>query len=250
MQPGVWTLALASVTLVSLLSLIGAFTISIDLGRLKRALRYLIAFAAGALLGDAFLHLLPEVFEQGLDPRAIAVRILAGLVVFLFLERIVYWRHSHMPTSEHQPHPVGVTNLVGDALHNFIDGAVIGGSFLVSPALGLTTTLAVILHEIPQEIGDFSILIHAGYTRNRALWLNFLSAIVAVLGTVATLTLGGSVASLATYLVPFTIGGFLYIATVDLLPEIHREARNTASVVQLMHFLVGIGVMAALLALE
>lgn len=245
-----WLTALAAVTLVSLISLVGAFTISIDLERLKRALRYLIAFAAGALLGDAFLHLLPQTFSQGSDARAVAVRILAGLIVFLFLERIVYWRHSHMPTSEHAPHAVGVTNLVGDAVHNFIDGAVIGGSFLVSPALGLTTTLAVILHEIPQEIGDFSILLHAGYTRTRALWLNFLSAVVAILGTVTTLALGSSVQNLANYLVPFTIGGFVYIATVDLLPEIHRESRNSASVVQLLFFLTGIGVMALLLLVE
>jgi zinc and cadmium transporter len=245
----VWVYALSGVAIVSLISLIGAFTISMDMLRLRRALRYLIAFAAGALLGDAFLHLLPEAIQDG-NAAQVSFRILTGLVVFLFLERVVYWRHSHLPTHEHAPHPVGITNLVGDALHNFLDGVIIGGSFLVSVPLGISTTLAVILHEIPQEIGDFSVLIHAGYGRRRALWLNFLSAVVAILGTTTTLILGSSIENISAYLVPLTIGGFLYIATVDLLPEVHREERASASAVQLLYFLAGIGVMAALLLLE
>lgn len=247
MEPSVWATSLAAVTVVSLISIIGAFTISMDMKRLLGALRYLIAFAAGAMLGDAFLHLLPESLAEGIEPLNIGIGVLSGLVLFLLLERVVYWRHSHLPTHEHQPHPVGVTNLVGDGLHNFLDGVIIGGSFLVSTPLGIATTLAVILHEIPQEIGDFSVLIHAGYSRNRALLLNLLSAFVAVLGTVVTLLVGGTLTALTDLLVPFTIGGFLYIAAVDLLPEMHRERETRASALQLFSFLGGIGVMALLL---
>lgn len=245
-----WIYALFSVLAVSLVSLIGVFTLGFQTDKLKKWLLYLVSFAAGALLGDSFLHLLPEAIEEGIDPFTVSVFALLGIVLFFILEKVIFWRHCHVPTSESHPHPLGKINLIGDGLHNFIDGVIIGASFLVSVPLGVTTTLAVLLHEIPQEIGDFSILLHAGYTKKKALLFNFFSACIAVLGTVLVLSLGDSVEALADALVPLTIVGFIYIAAADLLPEIHRESNPRKSFLQLFFFVLGIALMALLLLLE
>ncbi len=246
----IWFYTIAGVVVVSLVSFMGALTLAIQIDKLKRILLFFVSFAAGALLGDAFIHLLPETFQETQAVFTSSLFILAGIVLFFILEKIIFWRHCHIPTSEDHPHPVGLINLVGDAFHNFIDGVIIAGSFLVNPALGLSTTIAVFLHEIPQEIGDFSILIHAGYSRGKALLFNFLSALTAVLGAVITLIIGVSVQNVAHILVPFTIGGFIYIAAADLIPEIYRERRTGHSFAQLVFFLLGIGVMGLLLLLE
>ena len=246
----IWLYTILSVLGVSLIAFAGLFTFSVKIERLKKILLFLISFAAGSLLGDAFLHLLPE--AVGLPGTALKVSswILVGLVLFFVLEKILKWRHCHEPTCEDHPHPVGMMNLIGDGVHNFIDGAIIATSFLVSPALGLATTLAVIIHEIPQEMGDFGILIHAGYSRKQALFYNFLSALTAVAGAALTLTFGANISSLTSYLIPLTIGGFIYIATADLIPELHKEVRLRYSIFQLISFLGGIGLMGLLLLID
>lgn len=246
----IWVYSLASVFVVSLISFAGAFTISVSIEKLRKALLYLVSFAAGALLGDAFIHLLPESFAEADSFLAASLFILIGIVFFFILEKIVFWRHCHIPTSESHPHPVGIINLVGDGFHNFIDGVIIAGSFLASPALGVATTIAVILHEIPQEIGDFSILIHAGYSRAKALTFNFLSALLAILGAVVTIAIGSSIENLTSFLVPLTIGGFIYIAAADLLPELQHESHTGRSAFQLVSFLFGIGIMGLLLLVD
>jgi len=236
--------------MVSLISLVGVFTISISIERLKKTLLFLVSFAAGALLGGAFLDLFPEVKSENLPAINLALFILLGMIIFFILEKIICWRHCHIPTTEDHPHPVGLMNLIGDGLHNFIDGMIIAGSFLVSPVLGLTTTVAIILHEVPQEIGDFGILIHAGYAWSKALLYNFLSALASVLGAVITILIGSKISNLTQYLIPVTIGGFIYIATADLIPELKKETALGKSFLQLISLVLGIGLMWLLTMIE
>ena len=246
----IWLYTILSVLAISLVSFLGVFFMALNVDRLRRVLLFLVSFAAGSLLGDVFLHLLPELTEAGGKIISYSLVILLGILLFFILEKILYWRHCHIPTTEDHPHPLGMNNLIGDGLHNFIDGLIIAGSYLVSPALGLATTLAVFLHEIPQEIGDFGILIHAGYTKGRAIFYNFISALAALVGAVVAILLTKQVEQTEGYLVALTIGGFLYIATADLIPELKKESGLGKSIWQLVSLLAGIGVMALLLLLE
>lgn len=247
---GVWVSSLTAVAAVSLLSLIGAAALVLRPGTLQRSLRLLISFAAGALLGDAFLHLLPEIAESehGLDPFA-SFALLGGVVGFFVLEKVFHWHHAHVPPEE-VLHPVAATNLLGDALHNFIDGGIIAGAFLVSTELGFATAIAVALHEIPQELGDFGILVHAGLQARRALGINLLTALAAVVGAVVTLVVASGTPGVERVVLPLTAGGFVYIASTDLIPELHKEPEGAKSVLQLIGLLAGIAVMGALLLLE
>jgi len=219
--------------------------------RLRKILIYLISFSAGSLFGDAFIHLLPEIVEEtggfGLN---ISLYILSGIVIFFVLEKVIHWQHCHMPITKTHVHPFAYTNLVGDGLHNFIDGMIIAGSYLVSVPAGIATTIAVLLHEIPQEIGDFGVLLHGGFSKGKALLMNFASALTAVLGAVVTLLLAGTVESITSIIVPIAIGGFLYIAGSDLIPELHKETAMGKAIIQVIIFILGIAIMAALLLLE
>jgi zinc and cadmium transporter len=239
----VWIYTLAAVFLVSLVSFAGILTISLRLETLKKILMFLVSLSAGALLGGAFFHLIPEAAEEaGFDVR-LALLILFGIIVFFILEKIICWRHCHIPTCAEHPHPIAFMNLIGDAFHNLIDGMIIAGTFLVSIPLGISTTLAVIFHEIPQEIGDFGVLIHGGFSRLKALLLNFASALTAVLGAVLVLALNLKVEAVAAYLVPFTAGGFIYIAGSDLIPELKRNITPLNSLIEMLFLLLGLGVM-------
>jgi len=247
----VWIYTLASVAGVSLLSLVGIFFLATDTGRLQRVLLFLVSFAVGGLAGDAFIHLIPEAFRTlGLE-LSTSLLILAGMIIFFAVERFLRWRHCHLPASEHHVHPVAMLNIIGDAAHNLIDGVVIGASYLVSGPIGLTTTLAVVLHEIAQEIGDFGILVHAGLTIRKALLLNFLSALMAVVGAVLALTVGPHVQMFSAAMLPIAAGGFIYIAGSDLIPQIQETCGGAG--ITLAHFLsilLGIGLMALLVLLE
>jgi len=245
-----WFYTILSVFIVSLVSLVGVLTISISAEKLKKLLLFLVSFAAGALLGDAFIHLIPESYIENSNASLIPFFILLGIILFFILEKILFWRHCHIPTSQQHPHPLAVNNIVGDGFHNFIDGMIIAGSYMVSLPLGLATTLAVVMHEIPQEIGDFGILLFAGWTKRKAIFYNFLSALVAMAGAVLTLLIGSSISHLQDYLIPFTIGGFIYIATADLIPELKKETDLHKSAFQLAALLFGIGVMALFLLWE
>lgn len=240
---------LIAVFLISLTAFVGVFWLALKEEKLKKILAFLVAFSAGALLGDVFLHLLPELSETAGLSMKISAWILGGIFLFLILESFICWRHCHVPTDNHHTHPVGFTNLVGDGLHNFIDGMLIAGSFLVSVPLGIATSIAVLLHEIPQEIGDFGILLHAGFSKKKALWFNFLSALAATLGALLVFGLG-SVDNFINIIIAITIGGFLYIACADLIPEIHKECHPRRSVLQLLAFLGGIFIMSLLLLLS
>ncbi len=252
----IWFQAILSVVVVSLVSLIGAVTLSLRLDRLKKIVFVLVALAAGALFGDVIMHILPELFASQVSPKISGLILLAGILLFFILEKFLHWTHQHgledcaEPNHHHSPKTLGHLNLIADGLHNFIDGLIIGASYLVSPAVGFATTLAVILHEIPQEIGDFGVLIHAGFTVKKALLLNLLSASLAIIGTIIALALGAQVETLGTYFLALAGGGFLYIAGSDLLPELHKTTEPKKSLIQFIAMLVGIGLMFTLLSLE
>lgn len=241
---------LGSVIVVSLISLVGVLTLSLRSDLLERVLIYLVSFAAGALFGDAFIHLLPEIVEKTGFKLNVSLYILLGIIVFFVLEKVIHWHHFHMPHSEEQTHPFTIMILIGDVVHNFIDGLIIGASYIVSIPVGIATTIAVILHEIPQEIGDFGVLLHGGFSRGRALLFNFLSALTAVLGLLVSIILIGLISEVTVFLIPFAAGGFIYIAGSDLIPELHKSVRISDSILQLVSFLLGIAIMMALLMLE
>jgi zinc and cadmium transporter len=247
-MPSVWLLSIGSVAAVSAISLVGVLTLSLKPETVRRSQLVLISFAAGALLGDAFVHLLPEMAEDGIS-MAESTGLLVGVIGFFVLEKVLHWHHSHLPQEE-VLHPVAVTNLIGDALHNFVDGAIIAGAFLVSPSIGIATAIAVVLHEIPQEVGDFAILVHAGLPPRRALLLNLLTALTAFVGAVLALALASGVERAEGMIVALTAGGFLYIASSDLIPELHKEPEAGKSALQLMSLLAGVAVMVSLLGLE
>lgn len=246
----VWAYTLLSVALVSALSLIGVITLSIKAERLRKILIYMVSFSAGAFFGDVFFHLLPEVVEEHGFTVEVSLAILAGIILSFVVEKFVHWQHCHTPVSKEHPHPFAIMNLVGDGVHNLIDGLVIGASYLVSVPAGIATTLAVIFHEIPQEIGDFGVLIHGGFSKGKALLFNFITAVTAVIGAVIALSLASAAEGIIFLLVPFAAGAFLYIAAADLVPELHKETKVSRSLLQLGFFLLGIGVMWALLLAE
>lgn len=248
-------LALGSVVIVSLVSLVGLASLRVEEPRLRRAAAALVSFAVGALLGDAFIHLIPETFAEAGPDAALSrsLAILGGMMGFFVIEKLLRHRHGtfHRHKGDADRLELAAVNVIGDAAHNFVDGVLIAASYLASPTLGLSTTLAVLLHELPQELGDFAILIHAGLTPRRALLLNLASAGAAVLGTIVTLIAGaGPGAAAVTLLVPVTAGGFVYIATADLIPELQRDRSPGALVKQVGLIASGIAVMAALTLAE
>ncbi len=245
-----YILAILSVVAVSLVSLAGVFTLSIREDKIKKYVFILVSLAVGALLGDAFIHLIPEAFESSENPTMVSLLIIAGILAFFVLEKFLHWHHHGEDTEEDHVHPVGKLVLFSDGVHNFIDGIIIGTSFLASTSLGVATTIAVILHEIPQEIGDFAVLLHSGYTRKRALWLNFLSALTAVLGTIVAFAFGNFAEAFSTMVLPLAAGGFIYIAVADLIPELHKTKVVRHSILQFGSLLLGVLLMLALLLLE
>jgi len=246
-----WFYALISVVIVGLISLVGVVTLSIKIDRLRKILSDLISFSAGALIGDAFMHLLPEAVEEsGGFSTAVSLYVISGIIISFVIEKFIHWRHCHMPITAEHTHPFAWMNLFGDSIHNFIDGLIIGAAYLVSIPVGIATTIAVVLHEIPQEIGDFGVLIHGGFSAKKAIFLNFVTALTAILGTVAVLIFGAHSANLSSFLIPFAAGNFIYIASTDLIPELHKETVISKSIGQLLSFFAGVAVMFLLLLLE
>ena len=243
----IWVWTMASVVAVSLAALIGITLINLDERTLNGVLFVLVSLAAGAMFGDAFIHLLPQSFVQSSSPTATSLYALSGILIFFVLEKFLLWRHEHAPS---HVHPVGYMNLIADGVHNFLDGILIGTSYLVSVPVGLATTLAVLLHEIPQEIGDFGVLVHAGFSRGSAVGLNLLSAALAIVGAAAALIAGAHLRHLPTVVLPMSAGTFIYIAGSDLVPELHRERQPLRSLVQMLAIGVGVGLMFALVLLE
>ncbi len=236
--------------LISLISFIGVFTLSFRKEFLKKALLVLVAFAAGSLIGVSFFDLIPEAIELGGTSGSLYIVI--GIIVFFVVERFVGWHHSHHEEDidpkgykeHHHDHkkPFVYTTLASEAVHNFIDGTLIAASFLTNIPLGIAATIAVALHEIPQEVGDFAVLVHGGLKAKKALLYNFIVAITAIIGGVLTFFLS-SLQNVIPLLIGVAGGGFLYLALVDLIPEIHKEKSWKKSVVQFVFLIVGIVIM-------
>lgn len=215
---------------------------------MNKGVKFLVSFAAGALLGDVFIHLIPEMAVEGNLNFNVSISILVTIVGFFILEKYLHWHHHHEgDAAEHALHPFVFTNLAGDAVHNIVDGMIIGAAYLVSIEVGIATTIAVILHEIPQEIGDFGVLVYGGLSRAKALFYNFISALSALIGTILVLALGPTEELVSVFLA-MGIGSFIYIASSDLIPAIHREKEKVFS--QFVSFILGIVVMFLLLYLE
>lgn len=242
--------AFLGVGVVSLVSLVGVFTLSLKEEIIRKYIFIFISLAVGALLGDAFIHLIPKALENSEDGALTGILIVLGILIFLILEKFLHWHHHGEDMDEPHVHPVGKLILFSDAVHNFIDGIIIGVSFMVNIPVGVATTLAVILHEIPQEVGDFAVLLHSGYTRSRALFLNFLSAVVAFLGLILVVFLSKTAELVNIWFLPIAAGGFIYIAIADLLPELQKTKKVEHNVLQIFVVILGVAVMFALTWLE
>jgi zinc and cadmium transporter len=233
--------SIVATLIISLLSLAGVVTFVIKKEILNKISIILVAFSAGALLGGAFFHLLPESIEvsDGLEPFIFLV---VGIIVFFILERFLKWHHCHKDGECHV-HTFTYMSLFGDGLHNFIDGLIIVSAFSLETELGIVTTVAVAAHELPQEFGDFGVLIHGGFSRAKALLWNFTSSVTAVFGAVIGYFLINNVENISSILLPFAAGGFVYIAMSDLVPELHKEPKLSKSLFSFIFFVFGVSFM-------
>lgn len=208
-------------------------------GILPKILLTLVSFSAGALMGGAFLHLLPEALSSGVDFDTAGLIVLVSFLFFLLVEKIFHWRHCHKSNCDiHRS--IGRINLLGDSIHNFIDGLVIAAAFLVDFNTGVATSFAIALHEIPQEIGDFGVLLYAGYDKRKALIFNYLVATTVVIGGITGYLFNSFVGGVMPYLLPFAAGGFIYIAASDLIPEVRKEEGFRKSILNIGVFVLGL----------
>lgn len=229
---------IAATFAMSLIAWVGVLMLFLSEKKLEKILLPLVAFSAGALIGGAFLHLLPEALSRSLDYSNIFLWLLAGFAIFFLLEQFIHWHHCHRVPSEHKK-PVTYLILIADGVHNFIGGIAIAGSFLVSPSVGMVTWIAAAAHEIPQELGDFGILIYGGWREITALTFNFFSALTIVLGGIFAYFLANTVAT--NILLAFAAGNFIYIGAADLIPEIKPETNFKKSALHFASFLLGLG---------
>jgi zinc and cadmium transporter len=241
---------------IAFIAFIGIFTLALNEKILNKILLILVSLSAGALMGGAFLHLIPEaiekaateIYENGHDhsghieiPTEVFVYVLVGFILFFIIEKVLHWRHCHKGKCD--VHTFHYMNLVGDSIHNFIDGLIMAASFVISIELGLTTTVAIAAHEIPQEIGDFGVLIYGGFKKKKAIILNFIVALTIVAGGIFGYFISKNVEKAAIFLLPFAAGGFIYIAATDLIPEIKKELDFKKYIPTLLVFILGILIM-------
>ncbi len=238
-----------AVGLVSLISVVGVFSIFVGLKRLEFVAFGMVGLAAGTLLGDAILHILPELYSETEQPMVVSISVLAGILFFLILEKLLSWHHHHDSDHKHElSKAIGWNNLIADALHNFVDGIVIAAGFAISPEIGVATTLAVAMHELPQEVSDFGILIAAGFSTKNALLFNLISALAAVMGA-ASFFLFTGIEQVADILIGVAAGAFIYIALVDLVPRLKKKDRKSTTI-QILTVVLGIGIMFILSLVE
>lgn len=236
---------LASVILATIVissgSLIGVATLALNQRFLGKILLSLVSLSAGTMIAAAFLHLLPESIEALGETLPLQLT-LASFIGFFLLERFLHWRHCH--DEEHlTKHTVGYMNLLADALHNFLDGVLIAASFASGTGIGIIAALAIALHEIPQEIGDFAVLIHSGFSRRRALLYNILVSLTCIAGGILGYIASHTVTAFATYLVPIAAGAFIYISAADLIPDLKKESSTKRILTLVATFLVGVLIM-------
>jgi zinc and cadmium transporter len=242
------TLAYIIITtiLISLVSFIGIFTLALKDKVLNKILLFLVSLSAGALMGGAFLHLIPEAIEKSIHeheghmeiPLEIFIFVIVGFILFFIIEKVLHWRHCHKEKCD--IHTFHYMNLIGDSVHNFIDGLILAASYVTSIELGITTTFAIVAHEIPQEIGDFGVLIYGGFKKKKAILLNFIVAATAIIGGIIGFIISRAIDEATIFLLPFAAGGFIYIAATDLIPEIKKELDYKKYLITLIIFIFGI----------
>lgn len=229
-----------STVALSVLSLVGILALSLRHSLLHKILIFMVALSAGALIGGAFLHLLPEALEMA-ETTYVFMMLIAGFSFFFLMEKLLHWRHCH---KEHcKVHTFAYMNLFGDFIHNFIDGLIVASTFIINIPLGISTTFALAMHEIPQEIGDFGVLVYGGFSKGKALLMNFLTALSCVAGGIIGYLFSNNFEFFSSMLLPIAAGGFIYIAASDLIPEIRKELDLRKLLVNFGIFLIGIFIM-------
>lgn len=226
--------------LVSLVSLIGVFFLIFNKNFIQKYTILLVALAAGTLLGGAFIHLIPESFELYNESLLLSPSyfILFGILLFYFIEKVVHWHHHH--DIDCKNHSLSTLSIIGDGVHNFIDGSLIAISFMADFKLGIITTITIILHEVPQELGDFAILIHSGFSNFKALFFNFLSGLTSIFGALLSYFFLSKVEVALPLMLAFTAGGFIYISLADIIPELHSKKYHLKHGLITSVFLLGI----------
>lgn len=238
---------LVTTFIISLISLIGLVFLAKFDAFLAKVVFLLVGLSTGTLLGGAFFHLLPESLEF-LEFDRVAILMLIAFSTFFLLEKYLHWHHSH--EDEVENHPIGYMNLVGDAIHNFSDGIIIATAFSIDVRLGFITGVAILVHELPQELGDFGVLIHSGFDKNKALIANFIVSLTAMLGGLLGYFALGFFESLQIYILPIAAGSFLYISASDLIPELKKESNIGKSLKSFLLFVIGLVLMYGLKFLE
>lgn len=228
---------------MSAIALVGSITLVLSEHALRRILLPLVAFAAGSLLGGAFFHMLPVALASGMDDMTVYALVLAGFAAFFGLEQFLHWHHCHRADTTCKK-PLTYLILIGDALHNLLGGLSVGGTFLIDIRLGIITWLAAAAHEVPQELGDFGVLVQGGWERRQALLYNMLSALTFLVG--GLLAYAASFQFDVSYLVPFAAGNFIYIGAADLIPELKAHADARANCVHFSAFVMGATLMLAI----
>lgn len=250
---------LVGVLATTLLALVGILFFAIDDRVVRKYLLYAVSLSTGALLGDVFIHILPEMTEAGGEEMGrLFTTVLAGIVFCFCIEKFIHWHHCHVlpngtdcgAEGHHHHHHVGIMSLVGEGVHNFMDGVIIAAAFLASIPVGISTTIAVALHELPHEIGNYAVMRHSGFSKWGAVLSNLCVSASSFIGAAGVLVIGSSFAELEAFFLPFAAGNLLYIAGSDFIPELHKESRLGQSVGQVACMLVGIGLMHALTLLE
>lgn len=226
--------------IISLISLVGIFTLALG-KKLDNFLDILVSASIGALIGGAFLHLIPEALAKA-DYNTVFLFVILGFLVFFLIEKVFHWRHCHDASCK--IHSFAYMSLYGDAVHNFIDGLIIAASFIASPGLGIASLFAIALHEIPQEISDFGVLVYGGMKKKTALFFNFITALTAVLGGIIGFFLFSYIQNSIVFLISMAAGGFIYIAASDLIPEIRKETKISRSILHIIIIVLGIIAMA------
>jgi zinc and cadmium transporter len=229
--------------LMSLLALVGSATLLLHPETLDRILKPLVAFAAGSLLGGALFHMLPAATERGLSTADASLSMMVGFTLFLALEQFLHWHHCHRASADCKK-PLAYLILLGDGLHNFLGGLGVAGVFLVDLRLGIGAWLAAAAHEVPQELGDFGVLVHAGWSKSRALLFNLLSGLTFLIGGLVAYAASASLD--VTLLVPFAAGNFVYIGASDLVPEVNKHHSASASLVNFLSFAAGLALLWAI----
>ena len=231
--------SIISVIIVSLLAFIGIIGLVLKNEILKKVLIFFVSLSAGSLIGGAFFHLIPEAIEKFSDSITVFVFVLVGFCLFFVLERILRWHHCHDEHCEVHSH-LGWMNLVGDGFHNLLDGMIIYSAFLMGPALGVPVIISIIIHEVPQEIGDFGVLIYSGFSRIKAIFYNFISALASLIGVFIAYFLCCGNNSVENWILPLAAGGFIYIAASDLVPELHKEKQLLNSIFSFIIFILAL----------